>query len=164
MTFVEGRVRVSVPATSANLGPGFDSLGLALALRDEVGAEVHGEGVSVTVRGEGADTVPRDESHLVVRSMLAAFDLLGARPPGLAVTCRNVIPHGRGLGSSSAAIVAGVSLARALVAGGTLLVDDDRAVLPRGRDRGAPRQRRSGLLRRARDQRPGGRPLLRRPG
>ena len=117
---------MSVPATSANLGPGFDSLGLALALRDEVGAEVHGEGVSVSVRGEGADSVPRDESHLVVRSMLAAFDLLGARPPGLAVTCRNVIPHGRGLGSSSAAIVAGVSLARALVAGGTLLVDDDR--------------------------------------
>jgi homoserine kinase len=58
--------------------------------------------------------------------MLAAFDLLGARPSGLAVTCHNLIPHGRGLGSSSAAIVAGVSLARALVAGGTLLVDDDR--------------------------------------
>ena len=131
------------PATSANLGPGFDSLGLALALRDEVSAEVHGEGVSVTVRGEGADTVPRDESHLVVRSMLAAFDLLGARPPGLEVTCRNVIPHGRGLGSSSAAIVAGVSLARALVAGGSLLVDD-AGVRPRGRDRGAPRQRRAG--------------------
>src|SRR5688500_15446570 len=110
--FVDGRVRVTVPATSANLGPGFDSLGLALALRDEVSAEVLGDGLAVTVRGEGADTVPRDEHHLVVQSMLAAFDLLGTRPPGLAVSCRNVIPHGRGLGSSSAAIVAGVALAR----------------------------------------------------
>ena len=164
MTFVEGRVRVTVPATSANLGPGFDSLGLALALRDEVGAEVHGDGVSVTVRGEGADTVPRDESHLVVRSMLAAFDLLGARPPGLAVTCRNVIPHGRGLGSSSAAIVAGVSLARALVAGGTLLVDDDRlfslaAEIEGHPDNVAPAFY-GGLV--ISGQR--GRPLLRRPG
>ena len=164
VTFVEGRVRVTVPATSANLGPGFDSLGLALALRDEVGAEVLGDGVSVTVRGEGADTVPRDESHLVVRSMLAAFDLLGARPPGLAVTCRNVIPHGRGLGSSSAAIVAGVSLARALVAGGSLLVDDDRLFALAAQIEGHPDNVApafyGGLV--ISGQR--GRPVLRRPG
>ena len=76
--------------------------------------------------GAGAEDVPRDESHLVVRSMLAAFDLLGTRPAGLSLTCHNRIPHGRGLGSSSAAIVAGVSLARALVGGGSLLVDDER--------------------------------------
>ena len=125
-TFVEGPVRVTVPATSANLGPGFDALGIALTLRDEVTAEVAGEGIEVAVEGAGADTVPRDESHLVVRSMLAAFDLLGGRPHGLVLRCVNRIPHGRGLGSSSAAIVAGVVLARELVAGGSLLVEDDQ--------------------------------------
>jgi len=126
MTFVSGQVRVTVPATSANLGPGFDSLGLALSMRDEVTAEVTADGISIDVTGAGADTVPRDASHLVVRSMRAAFDLLGGHPRGIALTCHNRIPHGRGLGSSSAAIVAGVSLARALVGGGSLLVDDDR--------------------------------------
>lgn len=123
-TFVDGPVRVSVPATSANLGPGFDSLGLALSLRDELTAEVTPGGLEVDVRGTGADGVPRDESHLVVRSMRAAFDLMGAQPPGLRLSCENVVPHARGLGSSSAAIVAGVVLARGLVAGGTLLADD----------------------------------------
>ncbi len=124
-TFVAGPVRVTVPATSANLGPGFDSLGLALSLRDELEAEVSDGGLRVEVTGAGADDVPRDESHLVVRSMRAAFDAMDAEPPGLALRCDNVIPHGRGLGSSSAAIVAGVALARALVAGGQLLLDDD---------------------------------------
>ena len=123
-TYVEGPVRVSVPATSANLGPGFDALGLALSLRDELEAEVTAAGVEVHVTGEGADDVPRDETHLVVRAMHAAFDAMDARPPGLRLTCRNVIPHSRGLGSSSAAIVAGVALARALVRGGQLLLDD----------------------------------------
>lgn len=123
-TYVDGPVRVTVPATSANLGPGFDALGLALSLRDELEAEVTGSGIEVDVTGEGADDVPRDASHLVVRSMQAAFDAMGARPPGLRLACHNVIPHSRGLGSSSAAIVAGVALARALVAGGQLLLDD----------------------------------------
>ena len=127
-TFVPGTVRVSVPATSANLGPGFDSLGLALELRDELEAEVVGQGLHVEVSGVGAETVPRDEGHLVVRAMRAAFDEMGAQPPGLRLSCRNVVPHARGLGSSSAAIVAGVCLARALVAGGTLLMDDDALV------------------------------------
>ena len=136
MSFVGRRVRVTVPATSANLGPGFDSLGLALSIRDEVSAEVVegevvegevvGTALEVRVTGEGADTVPLDEGHLVVRAMYAAFDLMGGRPAGLMVSCRNAIPHGRGLGSSSAAIVGGIVLARALVAGGSLLVDDDR--------------------------------------
>ncbi|MDF1603749.1 homoserine kinase [Nocardioides sp. YIM 152315] len=123
-TFVDGPVRVTVPATSANLGPGFDSLGLALSLRDELTAQVTGGGLDVEVTGAGAADVPRDESHLVVRSMRAAFDLMGAQPPGLRLTCTNVVPHARGLGSSSAAIVAGVTLARGLVAGGSLLADD----------------------------------------
>jgi homoserine kinase len=127
-TFVTGAVGVSVPATSANLGPGFDSLGLALDLRDELEAEVTGRGLVVEVDGVGAGAVPRDESHLVVRAMRAAFGEMGAAPPGLRLSCRNVVPHARGLGSSSAAIVAGVCLARALVAGGTLLMDDDTLV------------------------------------
>lgn len=125
VTFVDGPVRVSVPATSANLGPGFDSLGLALTMRDRLTAEVLEAGLEVEVTGAGADEVPLDEAHLVVRSMRAAFDLLGLQPPGLRLRCENVIPHARGLGSSSAAIVAGVVLARGLVAGGGLLVDDD---------------------------------------
>jgi homoserine kinase len=125
VTFVDGPVRVSVPATSANLGPGFDSLGLALSMRDELEAEVIGSGLQVEVSGSGAEDVARDESHLVVRSMRAGFVLMGGQPPGLRLSCTNVIPHARGLGSSSAAIVAGVVLARGLVAGGALLVDDD---------------------------------------
>ncbi len=86
VTFVDGPVRVSVPATSANLGPGFDSLGLALDLRDDLVAEVTGSGLVVEVSGAGADDVPRDESHLVVRSMRAAFAAMGAEHPGLRLT------------------------------------------------------------------------------
>ncbi len=126
MTFVPGPVTVTVPATSANLGPGFDALGLALSLRDTVTAEVVPSGLEIEVEGEGADEVPLTEGHLVVRSMKAAFALMDAVPRGLRLRCRNMIPHSRGLGSSSAAIVAGVWLARSLVAGGRLLIDDDR--------------------------------------
>ena len=79
-------MRVSVPATSANLGPGFDCLGLALSLRDKLEAEVTAAGLEVGSRGEGADDVPRDETHLVVRAMHAAFDAMDARPPGLRLT------------------------------------------------------------------------------
>lgn len=128
MGFVDGPVRVSVPATSANLGPGFDTLGLALDLRDELEAEVVTSGLEVVVEGQGSDGgVALDESHLVVRSMRAAFDLLDARPPGLRLHCRNVVPHARGLGSSSAAIVGGITLARVLVADGLERLDADAA-------------------------------------
>lgn len=122
--FVPGPVTLTVPATSANLGPGYDTFGLALDLRDTLTAEVRPAGLEILVEGAGADDVPRDESHLVVRSMRAAFEAMGEQPPGLRLRCHNVIPHSRGLGSSSAAIVAGVTLARALVAGGSLLMDD----------------------------------------
>jgi homoserine kinase len=125
-TFLSGPVTVSVPATSANLGPGFDALGLALDLRDRVSAQVtDGAGVQISVHGVGEGVVPLDEQHLVHRSMRAAFAHMGAGVPGLRLDCTNVIPHARGLGSSSAAIVAGVCLARGLVAGGSLLMDDD---------------------------------------
>jgi homoserine kinase len=123
--FDAGSVRVRVPATSANLGPGFDALGLAVQLYDEVEASVTPTGLLVAVSGEGTD-VARDESHLVVRAMRAAFTRLGGQPRGIALTCSNRIPHGRGLGSSAAAIVAGVLLARALVVdGGERLTDAD---------------------------------------
>ncbi len=127
MSFVAGPVTVRVPASSANLGPGFDSLGLALTLHDEITGEVAGSGLDVRVTGEGRDGVPLDETHLVVRAMHAAFDLMGGRPPGLSLTCANAVPHGRGLGSSSAAIVGGIVLARALVDGGEALLDDAAA-------------------------------------
>ncbi len=124
-TFAAEPVRVSVPATSANLGPGFDALGLALDLRDRLEAEVTESGLVVEVDGAGSDEVPLDETHLVVKAMRAAFEELGVQPPGIRLSCLNVIPHARGLGSSSAAIVAGVWLARELVAGGRLLLDED---------------------------------------
>ncbi|NYF54941.1 homoserine kinase [Micromonospora purpureochromogenes] len=125
LTFASGPVRVRVPATSANLGPGFDALGLALGLHDDVAAEVTSGGVRVSVTGEGAGELPEDDRHLVARAMRATFDLLGGHPPGLALECVNRIPQARGLGSSSAAIVAGVLLARALVTDGPARLDDD---------------------------------------
>ena len=115
LTFVSEPVRVRTPATSANLGPGFDTLGLALRLYDDLTARITGSSYAVTVTGEGAGELPDDESHLVVRAMLATFDELGERPAGVAVECLNRIPQARGLGSSSAAIVGGVQLARGLV-------------------------------------------------
>jgi homoserine kinase len=109
-------VRVRVPASSANLGPGFDALGLALALHDEVEVVVAAGGLTVEVDGEGAAGVPRDEGHLVVQAMRRAFALFGAAPAGLRLRCRNAIPHARGLGSSAAAAVAG-AVAGAVLAG-----------------------------------------------
>jgi homoserine kinase len=127
VTFVAGPVTVRVPASSANLGPGFDALGLALDLYDDVTGEVISGGLEVEVEGEGSETVPTDESNLVVRAMYAAFDLLGERPVGLRLRFVNAIPHGRGLGSSSAAIVGGIALARALVVDGTTRLGDSAA-------------------------------------
>ena len=109
-------VQVRVPASSANLGPGFDSVGLALGLWDTCVATVTDEpGVRIDVDGEGADEVPRDASHLVVRAMVRAWEELGTQPAaGLHLECRNEVPHGRGLGSSATAIVTGIVAAQAL--------------------------------------------------
>lgn len=104
-----------MPATSANLGPGFDALGLALARYDEVSVlATESPGLAIDVVGEGTDDVPRDGSHLVVRALRLALERRGASCAGLRLTCVNAIPHGRGLGSSAAAIVAGVLAAAAL--------------------------------------------------
>ncbi|MEO8094912.1 MAG: homoserine kinase [Pseudolysinimonas sp.] len=124
MSFISGSVTVRVPASSANLGPGFDALGLALTLFDDLTGEVIDDGLEVEVAGEGSGAVPLDDHNLVVRAMYAAFDLLGGRPPGLRLSCANSIPHGRGLGSSAAAIVGGIVLARALVDEGEARLDD----------------------------------------
>jgi homoserine kinase len=115
---------VRAPATSANLGPGFDAFGLALGLHDQVEAGVAGGGLAVEVYGEGEETASAGERHLVVRAMRAAFDVMGGQPAGLALRCVNGIPHGRGLGSSAAAVVSGILAARALVAGGADLLPD----------------------------------------
>lgn len=114
MVFVDGDVTVEVPATSANLGPGFDSLGLALDYFDTLTASVV-ERTEVTVDGEGAGRLPLGERHLVVRSMRRAFEHVGVKASGVRLHCVNRIPHSRGMGSSSAAIVGGLAIARALL-------------------------------------------------
>ncbi|GIG41480.1 homoserine kinase [Cellulomonas phragmiteti] len=125
MRLRSAHVRVRVPATSANLGPGFDALGLALGLHDELEVRALGTAdVRVEVQGEGAGTVPGDDTHLVVRALRAALDHVGAPQTGLHLVCRNRVPHGRGLGSSAAAVVAGVLAARGLVAEPEALDDD----------------------------------------
>ena len=127
-TFSSEPVRVHVPATSANLGPGFDSAGLALDLHDDVVVRVASGGVEVVVEGEGGGRLPLDERHLVVRALRAAFDRLGGQPAGLSLHCTNRIPQSRGLGSSSAAIVAAVVAARALVEDGDEVLDAQGAL------------------------------------
>lgn len=116
-------VTVKVPATSANLGPGFDTLGLALALYDELQVSVRDEpGATVEVIGVGAGEVPTDETNLVVRAIAHTFESVGIPMPGLQLVARNNIPHGRGLGSSGAAIVSGIMAAKGLLDG---IVDID---------------------------------------
>jgi len=117
-------VRVRVPASAANLGPGFDALGLALSLYDDVEVAATADGVTVEVDGEGAGRVPADDAHLVVRAMRAAWAVTGDAPPGLRLRCRNAIPHSRGLGSSAAAAVAGAAAAVALTGRDVALEED----------------------------------------
>lgn len=118
-------VEVQVPATSANLGPGFDCLGLALGIHDHLLAIVTEDpGVRVDVEGEGAGQLPTDETHLVVRAAALGFEAMGVATPGLLVKCANAIPQGRGLGSSAAAIIAGLQIARGLVEDGDQVLPD----------------------------------------
>ncbi len=111
-------VIVRVPATSANLGPGFDTLGLALSVYDELVVTSLDPGrLEIEVEGEGAQDVARDASNLVVRAIAYTYEAVGRRMPGLRLRARNVIPHGRGLGSSGAAVVSGLLAARGLLEG-----------------------------------------------
>ena len=132
LNFKAAMVQVSVPATSANLGPGFDCFGLALDMRDRYAAQILDEpGFDIDISGEGADDVKKDKNNLVIRAMLRGFehmgskDFTGNKARGIALRQLNVIPHGRGLGSSAAAIVGGLALARALVLGGEQLMTDE---------------------------------------
>ena len=124
-------VTVRVPATSANLGPGFDAFGLALDLCDEVRAEVVTDGMTVRVEGEGAGRVPSDERHLVLRVLLEELTAAGFAATGVDLLCRNVIPHARGLGSSASAIVAGLAAARALLLAAGALSESGEATRAR---------------------------------
>lgn len=117
---------VLVPASSANLGPGFDSLGIALSLYDEIEVNTTESGLKVAVEGQGAGEVPLDGSHLVVRAIERGLAAGGAAAPGLIVQCHNKIPHSRGLGSSAAAAVAGLGVANGLLAkAGRAVLSDD---------------------------------------
>ena len=125
MSTARRQVAVRVPATSANLGPGFDTLGLALSVYEELVVTVlDGPGVEIEVTGEGAGEVPTDASHLVVRAMAYAFEAYGRTLPGIRLSARNVIPHGRGMGSSGAAVVSGLLAAKGLLEGDVEIGDD----------------------------------------
>ncbi len=122
----KGQVTVRVPATSANLGPGYDCFGLALQRYDEVTAVLRPAGLLVDVEGVGAGEVPTDASHLVVRAMTRAWQAAGLELPPVWLRCRNSIPHGGGQGSSAAAIVAGLLLGRGLLPPGAPRPSRDR--------------------------------------
>ncbi|MEA2451545.1 MAG: homoserine kinase [Actinomycetota bacterium] len=107
-------VRVRIPATVANLGPGFDALGAAIRMHLEIEIEPRRDSIEVMVEGEGADTLPQDDTNLVIRAMNTFFDHVGRRPPGYSVRVKNPIPLASGLGSSAAAVVGGLFAARAL--------------------------------------------------
>lgn len=102
------RTIISVPATSANLGPGFDTMGLALNIRNRVMFEVIPEGFEFTFDGFGSKSLPRDRSNLIIESAWRLFDEVGEHPTGLHMYQSADIPVKKGLGSSSGAIVAGL--------------------------------------------------------
>lgn len=119
------KARVKVPGSSANLGPGFDTLGLALSIYDTLEVEVIESGLEVEIFGEGADDLPRDSSNLIVKAINSGLIAADVQAPGLRVVCHNQIPQSRGLGSSAAAAAAGVVAANTL-AGSPL--DEDTVV------------------------------------
>ena len=129
LTFRASAYEAKVPASSANLGPGFDSFALALEKRDRYIAQILDEkNLDIDVVGEGSEDVPRDEKNLVVKAIHKGWDFLGLSKkeyPGLALRALNNLPHSRGLGSSASAIVGGLALSRSLVVGGTDRMSDN---------------------------------------
>ncbi len=115
MHIVRESARVKVPATSGNLGPGFDAMGMAHDLWDEVAVTLTTGKDRAVVLGEGHGTLPKDENHLIIRVIKDLMQRFGLPNSGIELVCKNNIPQGRGLGSSAAATVAGVMLVRALV-------------------------------------------------
>jgi homoserine kinase len=128
ITFRASAYEVKVPASSANLGPGFDSFAIALEKRDRYIAQVLDEKkLDIDVAGEGADEVSKDEKNLVVKAIYKGWEFLGLSKkeyPGLALRALNNLPHGRGLGSSASAIIGGLVLSRSLVVGGVDRMSD----------------------------------------
>lgn len=108
-------VRVTVPATSANLGPGFDSMGLALGLTNTIELSKADDGLTVEIHGEGADTTPTDATNLLVKAAYTIFERVDYRPQGLHFVLVNSIPLASGLGSSAAALVSGMVAANTLL-------------------------------------------------
>jgi len=117
------KVRVTVPASTTNLGPGFDVLGMALKLYNTVEMAVSPSGLRIEIEGEGADTLPRDESNLVYRTAKLVFDRVGKKPPPMVIRLINRIPLARGLGSSGTAIVGGLMTAN-VISGADLTRDE----------------------------------------
>jgi len=124
MRLAKDRAQVRVPATSANLGPGFDAFGLALSIWDDVRVEAVTGSSEAHVQGEGAESLPGGEDHLIIRALRVALDYVDAPQAGFVLHCHNRIPHGRGLGSSAAATVAGLLLARGLISEPEALTDE----------------------------------------
>ncbi len=120
------RVAVTIPATSANLGSGYDCAGLALAWYDDLSVEraAAGSGLQIFIDGEGADELTLDRTHLVIQALNLGLGEVGIACEDLILRCVNRIPHGRGMGSSSAAIIGGLLLARGLVGGEFPALDD----------------------------------------
>lgn len=111
-----GMVRVIVPATTANLGPGFDTMGLALDMYTEVIMEAGGEGIRITSEGEGSEELSSSEDNLIYKCAKKLFDSVEYEPKGLSLRIINGIPLSRGLGSSASAIIAGLLAAREISA------------------------------------------------
>jgi homoserine kinase len=129
LTFKATMAQVSVPATSANLGPGFDTFAIALELRDRYAAIVlDTPDFDVDVTGEGAAEIKKDKNNLVIKAMLRGFEYMGQKPKGIELRQLNAIPHSRGLGSSAAAIVGGLTLARNLVLSGDELLPNEAII------------------------------------
>ena len=124
MRIVYERAAVRVPATTANMGPGFDSFGMAFRYYDEVSVRPITGTTRVIVEGVGAETVPTDDDNLVVQALRAGLDAVGAPQAGFEMRCINRIPHGGGMGSSASAAVAGLMLARGLISEPEALSDD----------------------------------------
>ncbi|MFZ5649603.1 MAG: homoserine kinase [Bacillota bacterium] len=116
-------VRVQVPATTANLGPGFDCIGMALQMYNSVEMSPTASGLHIEVNGEGSSDIPRDENNMAYQAALKVFRQVGSRPPGLKIKLVNSIPVARGLGSSTAAIVGGM-IAANILSGNTLAQKD----------------------------------------
>ncbi|KGA08334.1 MAG: hypothetical protein GM45_5995 [actinobacterium acAMD-5] len=135
---LQERASVKVPATSANLGAGFDVLGLSLGFYDELSVEVITGTDLVVIDGHGFDSLPKDGTHLVMRSIRKGLEAMGEKVDGLLLRCQNQIPHARGMGSSSAAIVAGLALAKGLCTDGSDRMPTELMIDLAGRMEGHP--------------------------